>query len=69
MKIKKQIKETADSCYRAKAAELQKKLEILNAKLAQHAKQQALEPSNWGYVGDLGHYTELINQILGIEEA
>jgi hypothetical protein len=33
--------------------------------LARHSNAQSKDPTNWGYVGDMNHYIELLEEILG----
>ena len=54
--------------YEAKALEVQGLLRRFEAKLAEHAERFEKDPRNWGFVGDLGGWAELLRRMLGEEE-
>jgi hypothetical protein len=60
----KQAKQTAAECYAARHAECAELLKRIAARLDQHQKDQAQEPANWGYAGDLGRVTEELAYVL-----
>ncbi len=60
----KQTKQTAAECYAARHAECADLLKRIAARLDQHQKDQAQEPANWGYAGDLGRVTEELAYVL-----
>jgi len=41
-----------------------RKMSRLEKELGKHAKDQLSEPTNWGYIGDLGHVSEVLDNIL-----
>jgi len=49
--------------YARRLREIDMVLRDLKKKLDQHKKEQAKEPLNWGYAGDLGHVQELLAEI------
>lgn len=50
----------AQARYAEQAAEIEKHLATLQAKLANHKRMHAADPANWGYVGDLGDILEQV---------
>ena len=60
----KTTKRTAAACYAERHAECQDLLKRLATRLEQHKLDQASEPANWGYAGDLGRVTEDLTCIL-----
>ena len=61
---RKQAKQTAAECYAVRFAECQDLLERIVCRLKQHQGDQAQEPTNWGYPGDLGRVTEELAYVL-----
>ena len=57
-------KQTAAACYAERHAECQDLLKRIASRLEQHKKDQAQEPANWGYAGDLGRVTEELAYVL-----
>jgi hypothetical protein len=57
-------KQTAAACYAERHAEAQDMLKRIASRLAAHQKEQAAEPTNWGYPGDLGRITEQLAYVL-----
>jgi hypothetical protein len=55
---------TAAHQYAARYAEAQDLLKRIAARLAEHQKQQAAAPADWGYAGDLGRITEQLAYVL-----
>ncbi len=37
----------------------------LNTMLMEHAARQEKDPTNYGYAGDMNHYAELLEELLG----
>jgi hypothetical protein len=60
----KTSKQTAAACYAERHAECQDLLKRIASRLEQHKKDQATEPANWGYPGDLGRITEELAYVL-----
>jgi len=60
----KTTKQTAAACYAERHAEAQDLLKRIAIRLEQHRKDQAAEPVNWGYAGDLGRVTEELAYVL-----
>ena len=56
--------QTADACYAERHAECQDLLKRIASRLEQHKQDQAQEPANWGYAGDLGRVTEELAYVL-----
>ena len=54
----------ATVAYNARHAETADLLKRIANQLATHAKEQAAEPRNWGFTGDLGHVNEELAQVL-----
>ena len=52
------------ACYAERHAECQDLLKRIASRLEQHMKDQAQEPANWGYPGDLGRATEELAYVL-----
>lgn len=50
--------------YDQKRQEIDRKMSRLEKELGKHEKEQLKEPTNWGYIGDLGHVSELLDDIL-----
>lgn len=60
----KNPKQTAAACYAERHADAQDLLKRIVSRLEQHKKDQAQEPANWGYPGDLGRVTEELAYVL-----
>jgi hypothetical protein len=60
----KTTKQTAAETYAARHAECADLLKRIASRLAQHQKEQAAEPANWGHAGDLGRVTEELAYVL-----
>ena len=60
----KTTQQTAAACYVERHAECQELLKRIDSRLEQHMKDQAQEPANWGYPGDLGRVTEELAYVL-----
>ena len=60
----KTTKQTAAEAYAARHAECQTLLKRIASQLEQHKRNQAEEPANWGYAGDLGRVTEELAYVL-----
>jgi hypothetical protein len=60
----KTTKQTAAACYAERHAEAQDLLNRIASRLEQHKQDQAQEPANWGYPGDLGRVTEELAYVL-----
>jgi hypothetical protein len=59
-----QPKQSAAEAYASRHAEAQDLLKRITSRLAAHQKEQAAEPANWGYSGDLGRITEQLAYVL-----
>ena len=59
-----QTKQTAAACYEERHAECQRLLKRIAQQLSRHQKEQACEPADWGFPGDLGHVTEELAYVL-----
>ena len=60
----KTTKQTAAACYAERHIECQDLLKRIASRLEQHRKDQAQEPANWGYPGDLGRVSEELAYVL-----
>jgi hypothetical protein len=56
---------TADAAYQEQKRRVERLMKELHAHLAEHAGRQAKDARNWGFVGDLNHYAEEIEEMLG----
>ena len=56
---------TAHETYLDKHAEAMAKIEKIKAMLETHSMKEANDKRNWGFSGDLGHWNQLLGQILG----
>jgi hypothetical protein len=63
-RTKQTTKQTAAACYAERHAECQDLLQRIAQRLAQHQQEQAAEPANWGFPGDLGHVSEELAYVL-----
>jgi uncharacterized sporulation protein YeaH/YhbH (DUF444 family) len=54
----------ADRCYELRHLECQDLLKRIAKQLAKHQKEQAADPRNWGFPGDLGHVNEELALVL-----
>ena len=57
-------KQTAAACYAERHAECQDLLKRIAARLEQHQNEQAQEPANWGYPGDIGRVAQELAYVL-----
>jgi hypothetical protein len=55
---------TAAACYGERFAETQDLLRRITRRLAAHRNEQAAEPADWGFAGDLGHVNEELAYVL-----
>lgn len=53
---------TAAEAYEQNARAINALMDTLKHELFRHKHQAAAEPKSWGYVGDLGHVRELLEQ-------
>jgi galactokinase len=60
----KTTRQTAAACYAERHTECEDLLKRIASRLEQHKQDQAKEPANWGYAGDLGRVTEELAYIL-----
>jgi hypothetical protein len=60
----KPIQTTAAACYAERFAETQDLLQRIARQLAAHRNEQAAEPTDWGFPGDLGHVNEELAYVL-----
>ena len=63
-RTKQTTKQTAAACYAERHAECQDLLKRIAQQLVRHQKEQAAEPANWGFPGDLGHVSEELAYVL-----
>ena len=57
---------TADQAYKTSQKELNGLMIKFHKKLKEHAAKQKKNPKDWGFPGDLGHYTEVFKELLGM---
>ena len=50
--------------YTETSKEIEKKIELLREKLKSHQTRFNQEPTNWGYVGDISHINEKLEEVL-----
>lgn len=55
---------TAHQTYTERRAEILAQLEELKAELETHAENESKNPTNWGFVGDLGYARETLGDLL-----
>jgi DNA-binding protein H-NS len=60
----RQTRTTAAACYAERLQEAHSLLKRIAQRLEAHAKQQAAEPADWGFAGDLGHANERLAYVL-----
>jgi len=60
----KTAKQSAAAGYAGRHTECQDLLKRIANRLEQHQKDQAQEPANWGYAGDLGRVAETLAYVL-----
>jgi hypothetical protein len=60
----KTTKQTAAATYAERHTECADLLKRIASRLEQHKQDQAQEPANWGYPGDLGRVTEELAYVL-----
>ena len=56
--------QSAAETYATRHTECQDLLKRIASRLEQHRKEQAAEPANWGYAGDLGRVAEELAYVL-----
>jgi len=54
---------TAADAYRQRRQAVDALLDELRKKIDIHAQRAAVDPSNWGYAGDLGHVEEVLRDL------
>lgn len=57
--------ENASAAYNESLSRVNKLIAELQHHVANHSAKQGNSPSNWGYVGDMNHYAELLEELLG----
>jgi len=57
--------ETSSEAYKRNRAKVDQLIGDLQRMLSGHAKMQQGDPANWGYAGDMAHYAELLEELLG----
>ena len=62
------VQETADQAYQRNMREFQEQLAILQQKFKRHQADQAKDPNNWGYAGDLAHFVSKLKELNQNEE-
>lgn len=45
-------------------SELTGKIDKFKSKIEQHSQQQQENPGDWGFVGDIGHWNEVLNELI-----
>jgi hypothetical protein len=63
-RINQTATQTAAAYYAERHAECQDLLKRIAQQLAQHQQEQAAEPADWGFAGDLGHVSEELAYVL-----
>jgi len=62
--MKRKDKRTADEAYQEHLTTARAQVALLADHLSAHAKRQAMDPRNWGYVGDLGETVKRLGDVL-----
>lgn len=63
MKTKtKKASQSANAVYQKLLGNVNERIEVLKVLVAKHAETQAKRPQNWGYVGDLSHLLQLLDE-------
>ncbi len=66
--MKTQSKTDANQAYKTATAEVKTLMFRLQQHIAQHELKQEKNPGNWGFVGDMNHYAEILkNEILEVK--
>lgn len=55
---------TAAERYQELTDDVNNKLKLLKKEVAQHNKRQKTYPKNWGYVGDIAHVADRLDELL-----
>jgi hypothetical protein len=63
-RVKRQLKQTAAERYADHQKDIGMLLDLVAEELRVHAETAAKKPQDWGYVGDLGHIRESLQEIL-----
>lgn len=63
-RIKEQLKRTAAEQYTVLNNDCAVLLDLIGQEIAAHAERAAKEPKHWGYVGDVAHVRETLENIL-----
>lgn len=53
----------ADADYKKRSREVRQTLKNIEKRLNVHDKKQSRDPKNWGYVGNMGHIKELLEEV------
>ena len=59
---------SAHDTYVERHSQVMAKIEKVKVMLETHAMREAVDQANWGFAGDLGHFDNLLSQILGEEK-
>jgi len=54
----------AHEAYRAARENLDQRLNAINRLVREHAEQQFKNRRNWGFVGDVNHVVELLDEVI-----
>jgi ElaB/YqjD/DUF883 family membrane-anchored ribosome-binding protein len=54
----------ANDAYRAAREKLDRRLTELNHRIREHAERQYADRKNWGFVGDINHVVEVIDELV-----
>ena len=54
---------TSNKEYNEKKKTVKRQLDLLQKNLAKHSQRQQKEVRNWGFVGDLGHIKNTIEEL------
>lgn len=57
---------TATEAYAASCAEAIRLLHMTAERFRAHRRDQAADPRNWGYVGDMDQWNTLLRQLAGV---
>jgi len=56
-------RETADERYHHHLLNVQESLNNIKKLIAKHTREQSRKPTDWGFVGDMEHVSELLEDI------
>ncbi len=55
--------ESAEQAYKRLSKSIATRMKKIQSRIKKHAAEQKKEPKNWGFVGDLGRWDEVLSEI------